>query len=174
MARISRTYVPIKAVIFFIMDAFDQAPLILPKMQDQISLMLCWHSGDAHFPDVVGPVSIRFLHIKAANMPKMNHDIPIQYFTINSSIAECDYICETRNAESEIGPDGFCQIRGNPRIDGNRSWFGLPTVIESGSRPGLEPNRPVFAVQTWTAGGFPGPVANTRDDAARRWQYNLV
>ena len=47
MARISRTYLPIKAAISFFMDAFDQAPIILLKMQDQISLTLCWHSVDA-------------------------------------------------------------------------------------------------------------------------------
>jgi len=59
------------------MDAFDQAPLILSKMQDQISLTLCWRSVDAHFQDVVGRMSIHVLHIKAANTPKMNRDIPI-------------------------------------------------------------------------------------------------
>jgi hypothetical protein len=77
MARILRTYLPIKAAIFFFKDAFDQAPLILPKMQDQILLTLCWRSVDAHCQDVVGRVSIRVLHLKAANTPKMNRDIPI-------------------------------------------------------------------------------------------------
>jgi len=77
VARISRTYLPIKAAISFFMDVFDQAPVILPKMQDQISLMLCWRSVDAHFQDVVGRVSIRVLHIKVANTPKMNCDIPM-------------------------------------------------------------------------------------------------
>jgi hypothetical protein len=32
---ISHTYLPIKAAISVFMDAGDQAPLILPKMQDQ-------------------------------------------------------------------------------------------------------------------------------------------
>jgi len=41
VARISRTYLPIKAAIFLLMDASDEAPLIIPKTQDQISLMLC-------------------------------------------------------------------------------------------------------------------------------------
>jgi len=59
------------------MDAFDQAPLILPKMQDQISLTLCWRSVGAHFKDVVGRVSIRVLHIKAANRPEMKSDVPM-------------------------------------------------------------------------------------------------
>ena len=77
VAGISRTYLPIKAAISFCMDAFDQAPLILPKMQDQILLTLCWCSVDAHFQDGVGRVSIRVWHIKAANTPRMNRLIPM-------------------------------------------------------------------------------------------------
>jgi len=44
VARIYCTYLPTQAAISFFMDACDQAPLILPKMQDQISLTLCWRS----------------------------------------------------------------------------------------------------------------------------------
>ena len=40
-------YLPIQAAISFFMDACDQAPLILLKMQVQISLTLCWRSADA-------------------------------------------------------------------------------------------------------------------------------
>ena len=35
VVRISCTYLPIKAAISMIVDACDQAPLRLPKMQDQ-------------------------------------------------------------------------------------------------------------------------------------------
>jgi len=86
-----------------------------------------------------------------------------QYFTINSHISECDHKCETQNAEPEIGTDGSSQTRRNPRVDGYGSGFGTPRVCGSGFWPVLEPNRPVFAVQTRTAGGLPGPVANTTD-----------
>jgi hypothetical protein len=41
VATISGTSLPIEAAISFHMDGCDQAPLILPKMQDQTSLMLC-------------------------------------------------------------------------------------------------------------------------------------
>jgi hypothetical protein len=41
VATISGTYLPIEAAISFHMDGCDQAPLILPKMQDQTSLILC-------------------------------------------------------------------------------------------------------------------------------------
>jgi len=85
------------------------------------------------------------------------------YFTIHSSISECDHKCETWNAEPKIGTNGSSQTRGNPRVDGYGSAFGLPRVSRSGFWPGLEPNRPVFVVRTRTAGGFPGPVANTRN-----------
>jgi len=68
------------AAISFFMDACDQAPLIVPKMQDQISLTLCWCSVDTHFQDVVGRVSMLVLHIKAANMSKMNRGVPMLIF----------------------------------------------------------------------------------------------
>jgi len=80
VARISRTYLPIKAAMSFFMDACDQAPLILPKMQDQISLTLCWRSVDAHSQVVVGRVSMLVLHIKVANTSSMNRDIPMLIF----------------------------------------------------------------------------------------------
>jgi len=44
VARIYGTYLPTKAAISYVMDAWDQAPLILPKMHDQISLTLCGRS----------------------------------------------------------------------------------------------------------------------------------
>ena len=44
MTGISRTYVPIKDATSFFMDVCDQAPLILPKMHDQIALTLRGHS----------------------------------------------------------------------------------------------------------------------------------
>ena len=85
-----------------------------------------------------------------------------QYFTINSSISECDHKYETRNAEPEIGTDGSSQTWRNLPVDGYGSGVGLPRVSGSGFLMVLEPNRPGFAVQTRTAGGLPGPVANTK------------
>jgi len=71
---------------------------------------------------------------------------------INSSISECDHKYETRNAKLEIGTDGSSQTWRNPRVDGYGSGFGPPRVSMSGFWTVLEPNRPVFAVQTRTAG----------------------
>jgi hypothetical protein len=84
-----------------------------------------------------------------------------QYFTINSSISECDHKCETQNAEPVIGADGSSQNRQKPHVDRYGSGFGPPGVSGSGFWPGLESKRPVFAIQTRTAGGLLGPVANT-------------
>jgi len=89
------------------------------------------------------------------------------YFTINSNISECNHECETWNAEPKIGTDESSQTTRNPRVDGYRSGFGPPGVRESGFWTGLELNRPVFAVQTLTAGGLPGPIANTKDASAK-------
>jgi len=62
VVAISRTCLPIKAAISFIMNACDQAPLILPKMQDQKLLKLYCRSflgcgrvhEYAHFPNQGG------------------------------------------------------------------------------------------------------------------------
>ena len=90
-----------------------------------------------------------------------------QYFTIHSSISECNHKCETRDTELEIGPDGFSQTRRNLRVDWYGSGFGPLRVSGSGVWPGLEPNRPVFVVQTWTAGRLPGPIAHSPQHCVR-------
>jgi len=92
-----------------------------------------------------------------------------RYFTINSTISECDHKCETWNADPEIGTDGSSQTRRNPRVDRYGTGFGLTRVSGSGFWTGLEPNQPVFAVQTRTAGGLPGPVANTSPCTISVW-----
>jgi hypothetical protein len=84
-----------------------------------------------------------------------------QYFTIHSCLSECNHQCETRNAEPEIGTDGSTQTRRILRVDGYGSGFRPPRVCGSGFWTGQERSRPVFAVQTQTAGGLPQPVANT-------------
>jgi len=173
VARISRTYLPIKAAISFFMDAFDQAPLILLKMQDQISLTLCWRSVDALLTLIfrmwLGAWASVFCTSRRLICRKWTVTYRCQYFAISSSISECDHKCETRNAEPEIGPDGSSQTPRNPWVDRYGSRFGPPRVSGSGFWPGLEPNWPVFTVQTRTAGGLPWPVANTSRRAAKTY-----
>jgi len=69
---------------------------------------------------------------------------------------------KTRKAEPETGTDGSRQTRQNPRVDGYGYRLGLPRSSGLGFWIGLELNWTVFPVQTRTAGGSPGPVANTR------------
>ena len=165
MARISRTYLPIKAAISFFMDAFDQAPLILPKMQDQILLTLCWRSVDALLTLIcsmwLGAWGSVFYTSRRLIRQESTVTYQCQYFTISSSISYCNHTCETWNADPEIRPNGSSQTRRNPQVDMYGSGFGLPRVSGSGIWPGLEPNRPVSAVQTGTAGRLPRPVAIT-------------
>jgi len=68
---------------------------------------------------------------------------------------------KTRNTEPEIGTDRSSQTRENPRVDRYGSGFGPPRRCGSDFWTVLEPNRTVYPVQTRTAGGLPGPVANT-------------
>jgi hypothetical protein len=92
-----------------------------------------------------------------------------RYFTINSSISECDHKCNTRNAEPEIGTDGSSQTLRNLRLDGYGSRIGLPRVSGWGFWTGLELNQLGFAVLIRTPGGLPGPVANTTPNA---WSHS--
>jgi hypothetical protein len=62
------------------MYACDQAPLMLPEMQNQMSLTLRWRSVESYFQDVVGRVSKCVLHIKAANKSKMHRNVLMSIF----------------------------------------------------------------------------------------------
>ena len=73
---------------------------------------------------------------------------------------------KTRKGEPETGTDRSSQTRQTPQVDGYQHGFGLPRSCGSGLWMVLEPNRTVYLVQTRTAGGLPGPVANTSSDGA--------
>jgi len=68
---------------------------------------------------------------------------------------------QTWKGEPKTGTDGSSQTWQNPWVDGYGSGFGPARSSASGFWTGLEPNRTVSPVQTRTAGGSPGPVANT-------------
>ena len=68
---------------------------------------------------------------------------------------------KTTNAEPEIGHNGLCQTRQNQGVNGYGARCGPPRSSGSGFWTVQDPNRTDFLVQTRTAGGLPGPVANT-------------
>jgi len=72
----------------------------------------------------------------------------------------------TRNAQPEIGTNESSPTQQNPRVDRYRSGIGPPGGSSSGFSTGLKPNRHVCTVRTRTAGGLPGPVANTTHAAS--------
>jgi len=137
-------------------------------------LTLCWHSVDAHFQDVVGRVSMGVCTSRQLIRPKLTVTYRCQYFTIHSTISECDHKCETRNAEPEIGTDASSQTRWNPQVDGYGSGFGPPRVSGLGFWTCLERKQPVFAVQTRTSGWLPGPVANTNWNYLMKMSFNWI
>jgi len=68
---------------------------------------------------------------------------------------------KTRNGEPQIGPDGSSQTWQNSRVDWYGAGFGPPRSSRSGFCTVQEPNRTVFPAQARTAGGLPGPIANS-------------
>jgi len=76
-----------------------------------------------------------------------------------------------RKQEPEIGTNGSSETRQNQWVTGYGYGFGPQRSCGSGFWTVLEPNRTLYPVQTRTAGGLPGPVANTSSAAAEagRW-----
>jgi len=147
-----------KAAYTSFMNVWIQLPLRLPKEQDQKSLTRRWLSfsgwGRERFSlvfDYKGGQYIRKGQ-RSTNVNILQSAIGYRNATINRI---------TRKPELEIGTDRSSQTRQNLRVDGYGSGFGLPRCSGSGFWTGLEANRTGLAVRTQTAGGLPGPVANT-------------
>jgi len=135
-----------------------QSPSRLLMMQDQKSLTRDWLScsgwGKERVLLVFSDKGCRFIR-KGQWCAKVNI-LRLTVGYLNATINR-----KTRNTEPEIGTDGSSQTRQNPRVDGYGSGFGPPRRSGSGFGTVLEPNPTVFPVGTRTAGGLPGPVANT-------------
>jgi len=131
-------------------------PRLLMK-QDQRSLMrrwlLCSGWGMERVSLVFSYKGSRFIW-KGRSCAKDNiSQLPVVYPnpTINR---------KTRNREPEIGTDGSSPIRSNLPFDRYGSRFDPPRHCDSGLSMFLGLNWTVFPVQTRTAGGLPGLVAN--------------
>jgi len=118
----------------------------------------CWGSIDTHFPDVVAHLSLFVFIIKAAITWKQSVTYQCEYFVNNSSISECNHICETRNTELEIGTARCRQTRRNLQVEVNRSGFDQPRVSGTGCWTVLKPKQCLFLIQIPTTGRLPGPV----------------
>jgi len=82
---------------------------------------------------------------------------------------------KTLHTEPEIGTDGSSQTREILQVDRYGSGFGPPRRCWSSFWTVLEPNRTIFLVRNRTAGGLPGPVANTTCDGYWwRWYGALI
>ena len=66
---------------------------------------------------------------------------------INSSISECDYKCETGNAEPEIGSDKSSQTRRDQHVVGYGAGFETLRASRLRFWNGFELNRPILADQ---------------------------
>jgi len=122
----------------------------------------CWRSIDAHFQDGVGPVSLFVANIKAANTLKKDSDVTIiSILLLTVAYLNATNDRKTQNTEPEIQTDGSIKTLQDQQVEGFGSMFGPPSGSTLGFWSGPEQHRPVFVVQTRTAGRLPGPVANT-------------
>jgi len=152
------SFLPIKAVSRSIMDSNEQITLYLFDLHDLKSLTLCWRSVlDLGRKGVSAPFDYKgSQYISNSQWYTKVNLLQLTVGYLNATINR-----KTRNAEPDIGTDGSSQARQNPRVHRYGAGFRPPRLSGSAFWTGLELNQPVFAGQTQTAGGLPGPVANT-------------
>jgi len=123
---------------------------------------ICRGSIDIHFQDVVGRMIRSDLFIKTSNASKTESNVPMSTF-LQLTVVDLNATTnsETGNAEPKIGTNRSRTTEPNPQVNGSVSGFGPPRASWLGYWRGLEQHQYVFAVQTRTAGRFPGPIANT-------------
>jgi len=143
VASVSLSLFSLKAANTLCMTVCNRSPPRLPKIQDQQSLMLGWHSFSGCRRLCV---SVCFYH-HGSQYVKLKHwltNVSISRWTV--AYLNATIIRETRNAEPEILTDMVRQTSQIHRVDGYRFGCGLPGVGGSGLGMALESNRPVFAV----------------------------
>jgi len=141
-----------------VMTSCNQCPLWLPRMQDQKSLTLRWRSFSAWGRE---RLAAYFEHEGGQFIQKEHRRAIINILRVTVRYLNVTINRTTWNAKLEIGLDRSSQSRRNPQVDGYGARFGPPRSGESGLWMGLDLNRTVILVETQTAGGLPGPVANT-------------
>jgi len=167
---VSLSRLTMKAVNTSFMAVCNLLPLRLPRIHEQQSLMLHWRSfsglgrecGSVWFNHWGG----QYINNRQRRTKVNILGLPVAYMnaTINS---------ESQNAEPEIWLNVSSHIWCNPWVDGYGSGFASLRGARSGFWTGRELKRPIFAVQTWTAGRLPGPVPNTDPSTCKRSSPSL-
>jgi len=156
---VSLLLLPIKEASTSIRTICNQCPLRLPSMQDLTSLMLRWCS----FPGWGRErLSTYFDHKGGRYIPKEQCRTIVNILQLTVGHLNATINRTIWNSKPKIGPDSSCQTLQNPFVDRYGAGFWPPRSRRMGFQTVLDPNRTVFPVQTRTAGGLPGPVANTR------------
>jgi len=153
------------------MDTCNHAPLNLPEMQDHQLLTLHWRSFSGWGRE---RLSTCLLHQGCQYIRKWQCSTIVNILQLTVGYLNATINRKTRNARPEIGPTRSSQSGRNLQVDGFRARSGPPWNSGSGLRTVLEPNLTVFPVQTPTAAGFPGPVANTPQSILWTLYYWLI
>jgi len=140
------------------MTSCNQCPLWLPRRQDLKSLTLRWHSfrgwGMEHFSTNFEQDGGQFIQKKHECTIVNIVRLKVRYLNPTTKRT-------TRNIKANIVPDRSIQTRQNPMVEGYRPRIRPPRCNGLCFRLVPKSNWTVFPVQTQTAGGLPGHVANT-------------
>jgi len=128
----------------------------LPKLHNQQSLTLHWSSFS---PWGRACVSDCFDYSGTQYIKKWQRCTNVNILRIKVAYLNATIDSKTHNAELEIWSDGSSQAQRNLRVGGYWSGFGPPRGRGSHFWSVPEQNRPVFAVQTRTAGRLPRHIA---------------
>ena len=130
-----------------------QSPPRLPMMQAQKSLTRCWLSCSGWGSE---GVSLIFGYKGSRFIPKGQWCTKVNILRLAVEYLNATVNRNTRSTGTEIGSDRSSEARQDPRVDRYGSGFGPTRCSASGFWTVPESNR------TRTAGGLPGPFANTR------------
>jgi len=140
------------------MIVWIQLPPRLPMMQNQNSLTRLWQLCSGWGRE---RVSLVYSYKGSWFTRKGQWCTRVNILQLALGYLNATINSKSRNTEPEIGTDWYSQTRQNLWVDWSRSGFGPPWRRGSGFWTVLELNWSVFEFWTWTAGGLPGPVANT-------------
>jgi len=128
VGSISLSLLAIKAANTSFMTVCNLSPPRTPKIHHHQLLTLLWRSFIKMW---YGACLCSFWALRWPIHQKHTGPYQCQYFTINSSISECNHKCGTQNATSGIRTDGSSQTVQNTRVDGYGSKIGPQRVIRS-------------------------------------------